>query len=744
MTASLTSSIWRFCCVSALVLLIRPLNAAGDLAPGDSSAGTAIAALPPSSPATGLAPRGADDRVPLSVAGSKVGAIVLVTGADVHITRPDGTEAKIHGARPEAVADIRNRDAVAVVHDGEAWVRPKDLAALLGALPQSDQQPGAASTQSAAAFETFRVQKPTVAPPVEAPRPPARRARPTSLQVRSSAESVSPEVTPVPMNLDFSRMLILSGQDTRGFYLEGFGAPRHSLDDRSREIDPGSPFSRRISYLSLDMGDESRRYEIGDMFDPLFGAATGIGFSSALSGRTRAGASLVLAAVPVGERSDGELALRTETLVAKYLTAEAAVATDGGHYTSARWERPEFSVRTSLLQAHDDQRQDLWWRLKALPALSFFGRSSALKGDFDASTSAFGLSWDARQVHAALERNTGEASGKPWAQDSLSLSFLRKNLTGIVRYLANREEGGRAGLEWSISRPGRRGYVSVRSSAPQPSPGDKRTYRLGATTELKRRLRARAAFARESSGVRPELSIEYRPSHDQVMSVSYGGFDTGTPNAGLVNALVVQAAASFGGPGRSRAGIAEITGKVADDAGQGVADVAVVLDGADVALTKADGGYTFLGLETGRHSVRLDPDRIPADYEGAATVRVAYAAAQEPGRADFSLTRLCQISGAVYVESSATHQREGLAGVAVELGTGARTTTDSQGRYAFGGLKPGSHTVSASFDGGAQGVTPTPPTSWSFRLRPGEKASGADFGFLRRDRPVVFGQLGEG
>jgi hypothetical protein len=685
-------------------------------------------------------PRGGDDRVPLTRTAATLGAIVLIAGAEIDITRPDGTETRIHGVTPETVADARNRDPLAVVRDGEAWVHPKDLAALLGSPADSD--PGSRpAAQDPPAFETFQIQKPTVAAPAEIAQSAPLPARLTSPEVQSSTRNATVEVTPVPMGLGFSRMLALNDPDEHGFYLENFGAPRRELDDRM--TNPGSLFSPQISYLSLDMGDGARRYQIGDMFDPIFGTSTGMGFLSALSGNTRAGASLVVPVAHPGDGSDGHLAFHADTVAARHLTAEAEIATDATFYTSARWDRPEFTCRTALMQSHGNQREDTWWRLQALPRFSLYGRSSALKGDLSYSSSALGLSWDARQLHATLERAGGDTLGEPWAQDSASLSYFGRDFSGIVRYVVNGEDDGRAGLEWSITRSGRRGYAFLSSSAPE-GPGDTRTYRLGASAELKRRLRGRFALASGSSGVKPELSLEYRPSQDQLVSLAYGSFELGAPGSGLTTALVVQASLAFGGPGGPRAGVCEARGTVTDDSGHGVPDVAVVLDAAATALTKADGTYEFTDLETGRHAIRLDPGRVPADYASADSTRVVYVSPQEPGDADFSLTRLCRISGAVYVESSATHQREPLSGVVVLLNSDLRTTTDSQGRYTFGGLKPGKYTVSYSFDSSALTLTPMPPTSWAFRLQPGESASGADFGFLRRDRPLVFGQLGSG
>jgi hypothetical protein len=49
--------------------------------------------------------------------------------------------------------------------------------------------------------------------------------------------------------------------------------------------------------------------------------------------------------------------------------------------------------------------------------------------------------------------------------------------------------------------------------------------------------------------------------------------------------------------------------------------------------------------------------------------------------------------------------------------------------------------VSLISDTSGQSLIPVPPTSWSLRLAPGDKAAGADFRFLQRRKPVLFGQL---
>jgi hypothetical protein len=179
---------------------------------------------------------------------------------------------------------------------------------------------------------------------------------------------------------------------------------------------------------------------------------------------------------------------------------------------------------------------------------------------------------------------------------------------------------------------------------------------------------------------------------------------------------------------------------VRDDAGRGVPDVAVLLDDGEVAVTRSDGSYQFLAVSEGRHTLRLGPERIPADLEGDLRARTVFATPQERGRADFTVTRLCLISGRVYVETGSGQQAP-LAGVAVELNTGARTTSDDQGRYQFSGLRPGRYTVALPDQPRDPLLSPVPPSSWSFRLEPGQRASGADFGLHQQERPVVFGRL---
>jgi hypothetical protein len=103
--------------------------------------------------------------------------------------------------------------------------------------------------------------------------------------------------------------------------------------------------------------------------------------------------------------------------------------------------------------------------------------------------------------------------------------------------------------------------------------------------------------------------------------------------------------------------------------------------------------------------------------------------------------RLCRISGGVYVRSADGTLREPLADAVVQLSDGRLARTNSQGRYSFVGLEPARYTVSLASSMDVSTLRPLAPTSWSFRLQPGDEADGADFTFEHRERHVIFGDL---
>ncbi len=156
------------CCAGIAALFATHALAAEAYPSAGNVASATLAALPQG----GSFPDGVgvgDQRVPLSSTAARMGVIVVVSGEDIHITRPDGTESRLRGRASKAALPRRSDDPAPVIRDGEAWVRPNDVLALLApsgsereATPKSRP---AKPTQTTAGFETFEVQKPVVAAP---------------------------------------------------------------------------------------------------------------------------------------------------------------------------------------------------------------------------------------------------------------------------------------------------------------------------------------------------------------------------------------------------------------------------------------------------------------------------------------------------------------------------------------------------------------------------------------------------
>jgi len=800
---------------------------------------------------TAGAPSAAGDapRIPLSAAASQFGAIVEVNGNDVRVTRRDGSELhlkgvsgsgtqgqmKMAGAPGTGPVDDASYQPP-IIRDGEAWVTPRDFAVLLAMPPSGSARgvprdgaggdpepaegpPASPSTQVSPAtpaagllrspggggagtgaghFESFEVQKPTVSSPAPAPQPVAGRPRRAGLSLSTTGDRGWVMTSTEGVALAISQTAGLSGPQSRGILQERFTPFASFSERRARGLDPDSPFSPMLSYLSLEIDEGNRRYEVGDLYDPLSGSATGVAFSSPLSARTRIGGSVMRPVVAPGQQSDGLAAVQLETELRKELTARAALGADGSYYASEDWQSPALTLRSSVLAGEDDQQRNLWGQVRLAPALTGSARAlstaprglrsnPAAGGVYSArSTRAFpagnarlnalGLEWALGHARAGVERAWGASSGEPWGWDSVSLSLFRHGATGLLRYVGASEGAGRSGLEWAVTRAfpgGREWSLSAFSSRYGDGPTGQ-SYRLATYYPVGDHLRARAGLGWDGSRLSPECRLEWRPARDQIVSVSYtrafplenapvGYLDSGLPGSVPGNALTVQGSLAFGGPGRGAPASGRVTGCVRDDAGQGVADVAVLLDDSETRVTGSDGSYEFGGVPEGQHAVRLDPARLPADLATQSVPRTVFVSAQEAGVAEFRVTRLCQISGTIYAQSGPGVEREPLADVAVQLlrrcsaavagltMSGVQptsnlpqplgTTTDEQGHYCFSGLSPGDYTVSLSQGPSPQGLRLIPPAAWSFRLKAGERAGGADFGFQRELRPVVFGSL---
>ena len=686
-------------------------------------------------------------RVPLSELGGRLGVIVTVAGRNINIVRRDGSELRLKGAFAGDPRLPVASDAI-LIRDGEAWALPEEALPLLGLAETGRQgpRPSAMGRDGSApgAFQAFEVAKPAVARP--APRPPATsphaRVLP-NLATNSPAESGWVEVYPVEVEVGIGRTSTFTSQGMTGFYQQVIGPAAGSTGYQPRELEPRSPVSTTMSHLHLETADGDRFFAVGDVFHPLWGTATGIEVESAISEHSRVAASVMVPSDTRGEHPDGRFALRASTASPAGLATEAAIGADGSYFASGSWEGQRLSLRSSIAERSDLSRRDVWCQHRPLPSVTMFGRVSEVAGLYEARAKLLGVHWRLGRAHVGVERTQGTSFGEPWATDAISVSLLRGQASGVVRYLVPREGTGRAGLELSLSRCDSLGrQVFFSSSAPGNTElGASRSYRLGTSMPVGKDLRARTALDWGASGIHPEGKLEWRPSRDRMVALRYGVLDFGAPGTTAGRALVLQASWAFGEAGEGPRGTGHVVGTVKDDSGLGIADVIVVLDGETTAVTAPDGSYRFDGVDLGRHLVKLDPARLHTDLGGLLQTRAVFVSQNEPGRADFLLTRLCQIAGQVYVKDARSDYREPLASVVVELSSGVQATTDSGGRYRFVGLKPGRYTVGVASTTDLSALMPIPPTSWSFNLRPGENATGADFAFERRQRHIIFAVL---
>ena len=147
--------------------------------------------------------------------------------------------------------------------------------------------------------------------------------------------------------------------------------------------------------------------------------------------------------------------------------------------------------------------------------------------------------------------------------------------------------------------------------------------------------------------------------------------------------------------------LSALMGQVLNDAGMGVAGVAILIRGKDkkwTAETEADGSFYVSSLGAGDYEVQADENSLPAGYSGDALAepqRVTVGAAS-PGKAAFTARAHRSISGRVLRYNPQTGRSVPVAGVQVTLRErGLTTTTASSGGYLFRDLPAGSYTISA-------------------------------------------------
>jgi hypothetical protein len=143
-----------------------------------------------------------------------------------------------------------------------------------------------------------------------------------------------------------------------------------------------------------------------------------------------------------------------------------------------------------------------------------------------------------------------------------------------------------------------------------------------------------------------------------------------------------------------------LTGQVLNDAGQGVAGVAVLIASRGKkwsAITAADGGFFVASLVAGNYNVQADGDSLPAGYsvDGFGDSQEVTVGATSPGKAAFAARAFRSISGRVVIYDTKLGRYVPVAREQVMLwSSGSISTTDVLGRYLFRDLAAGSYTLS--------------------------------------------------
>lgn len=184
---------------------------------------------------------------------------------------------------------------------------------------------------------------------------------------------------------------------------------------------------------------------------------------------------------------------------------------------------------------------------------------------------------------------------------------------------------------------------------------------------------------------------------------------------------------------------AEVTGRVLDDAGRGVAGARVKL-GPYSADTDAAGAYTFEHVPRGEFELSLESSLLPADFAWDGRLTRVTVTSSRRMLADLRVTPLNAIHGRVYADRN-TNERfdagEAVAGAVVKVGQRI-TATDQDGAYSFYNLWPDTYVIRleglpAEFQAGAEAQTVT--------LLDGAPVTGADFRVAPKVRPILWGNV---
>ena len=123
----------------------------------------------------------------------------------------------------------------------------------------------------------------------------------------------------------------------------------------------------------------------------------------------------------------------------------------------------------------------------------------------------------------------------------------------------------------------------------------------------------------------------------------------------------------------------------------GLGGIGVVLDGSRTVRTDSLGRFQFQFVQPGRHSVELDPATLPRGLTPDVPIVSLLVSGGQQVQTNLVLSSFSEVDGVVM--GTGPSGQVPVVDATVLLDDKLRTTTDGQGRFAFGHLLPGTHSV---------------------------------------------------
>jgi hypothetical protein len=183
---------------------------------------------------------------------------------------------------------------------------------------------------------------------------------------------------------------------------------------------------------------------------------------------------------------------------------------------------------------------------------------------------------------------------------------------------------------------------------------------------------------------------------------------------------------------------AEVSGRVVDDAGRGVAGAGVKL-GPYSTESDATGAYRFRYLPAGPYELAIDRHLLPADVAWDGRVERLELTARSRVKTDLRVAPLNAVHGRVYCDRNNNGRfdaGEAVHGAVLQLDD-RMTATDQNGAYTFFNLWPAAYAVRLVEQKLPEALTAV-DTELMVTLGDNGPVTGADFRVVQRVKPVIW------